>query len=388
MMNFKYDIAIVNRSFWPDFPVLGEALLTIAEELSEEQKVLVLSQGVEKIQKIADSNHRGKGVHFRTFLNPPKSSFSLARRILESMLFMIWVFIHLVKNRPKVVYVATDPPIVVPFIVFIYTRLFKASYIYHIQDIHPEITSIYLGRKGFFSRVLRKIDNITIRNARRVITLNEEMKNTIYELVGLEFDIDLSDNPAMTNLADNKDDRVNEIIYCGNAGRLQRIPLLIESIDDYLSSGGKLNFHFVGGGIYASDLDDLAKKHINFHYHGFLGPTESSGFLKRAKWALLPIDDSITKYAFPSKSSSYAASGLNMIGICGQQTSVAKWVINNNLGIVVQPDRGSLINTFWDIEACLIEPPQRDQSKINSFVNQFSIVNFSRRISTIIRSAI
>lgn len=80
---------------------------------------------------------------------------------------------------------------------------------------------------------------------------------------------------------------------------------------------------FAGGGVYAPKIEELAGKHSQVTYHGYVKPSSANKLVTEHRWAILPIDDEVTKYAFPSKSSSYLASGCRILAICGEDTAVA-----------------------------------------------------------------
>ena len=87
---------------------------------------------------------------------------------------------------------------------------------------------------------------------------------------------------------------------------------------------------------------------------------------------------SVTKYAFPSKTSSYVSCGLNILSICSEQTSVAKWVVNNNYGINILPKVDDIVDVFFKIENGLtINKKTVDQ-------NYYSIDNFVYKIFNIV----
>ena len=92
---------------------------------------------------------------------------------------MLWVFWNLIITRPKKIYVSTDPPLTVPFIVFIYSKIFKASYVYNIQDIHPEITNIVVKLNPLLFSFLKKVDGLVMRHASSIITITQTMKDEI-----------------------------------------------------------------------------------------------------------------------------------------------------------------------------------------------------------------
>ena len=104
------------------------------------------------------------------------------------------------------------------------------------------------------------------------------------------------------------------------------------------------------------------------------------------EWSLLPIEDEVTRYAFPSKASSYVYSGSKILAICGEQTSVARWVVENRLGFVVPPDVSAVCMFFRGVEAGTLNlsnlDPRRDSLKkilrFEDFVGALDEIVFSR----------
>lgn len=137
----NYDLVIINRSFWPNYPVIGEGLMRLAENLSSYKKVAIILQDRDNIKKNAKKFNRGNRVNFFPIYAISNSSSGLLKRIIDAFFFMFWVILCLIITRPKNIYVSTDPPILIPFIVAVFSKIIKAKYIYHLQDIHPEATN-------------------------------------------------------------------------------------------------------------------------------------------------------------------------------------------------------------------------------------------------------
>lgn len=340
----------MNRTFWPHNQVIGEALLQFAEMASLEHQVCVIAQSPENLKLALANAGRGENVKVRACRSYTDSASSFIKRASESIYFMLWVLFSLLRERPRKVYVATDPPVLVPFIVYIYCKIYSAEYFYHLQDIHPEATNIVVPLNRQVTCMLRWIDNLTIRNSTALITLSSDMRDFIQRRSCTKVPIHLLDNPAFYVESVGSQVKTGDIVFCGNAGRLQRIPLLITAIRSYLQNGGSLHFTFVGGGLYASQIAELAKAYSQVEYLGYLPAAEAAAIVNQHRWALLPIDDKVTRYAFPSKSSSYVLSGCCVLAICGERTSVARWVVQENIGISCQPDLEKLVQCFYDLE--------------------------------------
>lgn len=378
-------IAIINRSFWPTSPVVGAGLLRFAEDASKEgHKVFAVFQERIGIKAKLKAESRGLNVVFFPCFGLSTSSSSIFIRAFDALFFMTWALITLLWVRPDRVYVSTDPPIVVPFIVMCYSKIYRKKYIYHIQDIHPEASNVVLSVNKFLYKILLVMDNMVIFNSWQLITLTNQMASSIRARSRGTFPIHLVDNPAIEFKDIEKSRPKNHgIVFCGNAGRLQRIPLILEAIDVYYRKGGCLKFLFAGSGVYSGHLKHFSEIHEKFHYFGQISALQAAELNANHTWALLPIEDEVTKYAFPSKLSSYIHSGANILAVCGEDTSVAEWVNENELGIVVAPDVVGIVDVFFKIEEGVLSPLEGSK-KDKKLYSNFHVENFSLRLQQII----
>ena len=347
----RYDFLIINRSFWPIYPVIGEGLLRLAEELACTKKVGVILQDHVGIKKKLKSENRGLGVIFFPGWAISNSSSNILIRVLDSIFFMFWVIGCLLLTRPRNIYVSTDPPVIIPFVIAIYSKVFKTKFIYHVQDIHPEASNAVMKLNSLIFYLLKIIDNFTLWHANLLVTLTSEMRVEIINRSNTKKNILIIDNPSISfKRSLPSTEKIRGFSFTGNLGRLQRIPLILEAIEDYRKKGGRLNFLFAGGGIYSNLVSKFSKLNSLISYKGFISPENSALLSSKYEWALLPIDDKITNYAFPSKTSSYVFSGAKILAICGEHTSVAQWVKFNNLGIVISPKVSKIVEFFFKLE--------------------------------------
>ncbi len=338
--------------------------MRFAEQQAKMRAVGVILQDHDGIKKHLASERRGGKVGFYPCRAFSVSGSSIVRRAADAVFFMLWVFAVLLIKRPKKVYVSTDPPVLVPFIVMVYSKIFRARYVYHLQDIHPEAANVVFPVRPAIYRFLRWLDAITMRNANLLITITDEMAMEIKERSGTLFPVQVLSNPSVSFdevvLPENKRPG---FAFCGNAGRLQRIPLLIQAIEQYCAGGGKLPFVFAGAGVFSENLKELAASHGNVTYFGFVSAHEAAQLNADYQWALLPIEDEVTRFAFPSKSSSYVFSGALVAAICGTKTSVAKWVLEKNLGVVLDPTADGLCQFFRAVESGDLSPGSFDTDR-------------------------
>lgn len=346
----KEKFLIINRTFWPDNDVIGEALLVLAERSSKKIHTFVICLSSENLQEKLLERSRGLGVAFKAMNALTTSSSGLFSRVLESFLFTAWTSMYLLRIRPNKIYFSTDPPLIIPFIVYVYSKFFNCKYFYHLQDIHPEATKSFLKINNVFYKFLVFLDNLTINGSEKIITLSKEMKDYIVVRSNTNKHIALISNCAIKSSNSSSTQKDNEFIFCGNLGRFQIIPILVESIDTYLNMGGVLKFTFIGSGIHSNLVEDLAEKHLSVSYLGKLPSDEASDYISKKRWAILSIEDEITKYAFPSKTSSYIINDCNIFAICGENTSIAKFINRLDLGIVSKPFAKEIVKNLFKVE--------------------------------------
>jgi glycosyltransferase involved in cell wall biosynthesis len=379
----KSDFAIINRGFWPQGQVIGASLLQLAESIAQRKKVAVVTQADGKLKERLVEAGRGQGVEALDCLSRSDSSTGLVKRSLDAVVFMFWTFFCLVRTRPGVVYVSTNPPVLVPFIVFVYAKVFGARYCYHLQDIHPEAANIIVKLHPLVFGVLQKLDGIVMRHADSLVTLSEDMRSCILDRSKTRSPIYLLDNPAFEVVPTDPASRTKDFVFCGNAGRLQRIPLLLGAIAEYLDQGGSLNFCFVGAGVYSPKIKELADRYESVAYLGVLPAEQAAEVVNQHRWALLPIDDEVTRYAFPSKSSSYVVAHCRILAICGKETSVARWVGENGIGRACVPDRDEIVRVFQTIES---DRDAGDHAVPESLEKKLDVSYFTARLADILRA--
>lgn len=351
---------IVSRSFWPVYRVFGEAMLRLAEKRSQAgfDVGVILQDHVGIYNKLAECE-RGEDIDFYPCRALSVASSSIIRRVVDSLFFMIWVAWCLLRKRPSQVYVSTDPPVLIPFVVMLYCKLFGARYYYHLQDIHPESANTILKINPLVFSILRWLDTITMRNASVLLTITAEMAQEVRARTNVPLQVHVISNPSVSfDSVIYRDCKIKGFSFCGNLGRLQRIPVLIEAITLYCEGGGSLPFVFAGAGLYAPAIAELADTYDSVTYRGLVSESEAAQISMDFEWGLLPIEDEVTRYAFPSKSSSYVFADSFIAAICGDRTSVAEWVVSNKLGIVITPKAQSLCEFFFSVEKNKVDVSQ------------------------------
>lgn len=345
----RSDIVLINRDFWTEGNVIGEALMLLAETLAGQNSVAVITQSKTELEQQLKRAGRGGNVRICAIHPMTTTASSLLRKGLEAVRFAAFCFWRLCRLRPRSVYVATNPPLLVPLLCHIYCWIHSARLIYHVQDIHPEITSLVVPMRPWIFSLLKTLDCHVMRNASAIVTINAVMRAEIELRSGTHAPIYLLENPAL-EVDTSAVVRRRGFVYCGNAGRLQRIPELLQALRLYYERGGSLPFTFAGGGLYKSEFETLSKQFPLIACLGEIPAEEAARVMASFDWALLPLEDAVMRYAFPSKSASYVLAGARILSVCSAGTPLATWVEENDFGINVAPVADTIAARMLAIE--------------------------------------
>ena len=251
------------------------------------------------------------------------------------------------------------------------------------QDIHPEATNTVFRINTFFIKILKKIDNFSLCNASSLITLNEEMKLEILNRSNTQKQISIIENPSVQFSLNLKSKKKLGFSFTGNIGRHQLMPLLIDAIKQYLEKGGSFEFAFAGGGIHADKIKKLSGNNSLIKYFGQVSSEKAASISNSYEWALSPIEDQITRYSFPSKLSTYVSTGAKILAICSENTSVAKWIKFNKVGIVVNPNVNEVVDIFFEIENNNVDTDHIDLERAE-LIKNLHMDKFVKNIESII----
>lgn len=341
---------IVSRDFWPKAAAIGDGLLELANKLAKLDATTVVAMSSINVAHTFKKNHllQNANLFFMIAKSLTDSKSTFFSRIFESFIFVSWLILSLARKRPDVVYVATNPPILIPAVVAFYSMIFKKKFLYHIQDVHPEGFRLIVKMPDLVYATLLKLDTWSLNKAGLVVTITEQMRKTLIDR-GCKTEIKLLENPS--DIIDPQPKTTPKtIIFAGTAGRQQIMDIVIPAVERYIQAGGSLSFKFVGGGVYSEALKSLASNFDQVEYLGITSAREALEITSRCEWALLPIRPEVLKYAFPSKFPSYLAAHCNVVCVTDPQSSLGQLVADLKVGITVEPDIESFAQSLFLIE--------------------------------------
>lgn len=344
-------ILLVHRYYYPDTPAYAVMLKKIAEHLAKHNRVDVLTsypsyygssnEGVRKKEQ------RDNVSITRIRLLKEKRR-KLSIRLMNTFLFSFFLFfIILFRKKYDVITVATTPPIIVATMIRLISRVKGNKYIYHCQDIYPEIAYYNNNLKSeILFKFLRRIDRKNNIKASNVIVLSEDMKNTLVN----EREIKPDKISVINNFIRTEIDNLNRfefedygftnadfiLTYCGNIGKLQNLDSIIklaQSTADYPN----IKYVFIGEGVEKQKLIKKSGKLIGktIYFMGYLKSDLAVHALRQSDLGIVSISDPTYKTAYPSKTMTYLNAGLPIFAIINEQSELANFILKQDLGVVV-----------------------------------------------------
>ncbi|NCO98601.1 MAG: glycosyltransferase family 4 protein [Sphingomonadales bacterium] len=359
-------ILFTHRYFWPDTPPYAAMLRTIAEYLAREGHDVHLfasqpSYGlVEKAARIEELN----GVHIHRIGVLRESKKNPFARAFNVLVYCIGLFYHIIRKRPDVVTAATFPPIAAGWTASLAAGLVGAKFVYHMQDVHPEVSKYAGGRlgRGFLLRFLVWLDNQTLRRAAAIIVLSQDMANTLtLRDVGKTLPIQIINNFQLRSFSAEQEPpqelkkpaNKRRIIFAGNLGKFQNLELLTDGIALCFGNHPDLELLLLGDGEMKFALEQKWGLHPQVQFGPFLPFVQAEKLIRASDVGLVSLSPDIYNVSYPSKVLTYLGLGIPMLALVEPHSALAKEILDNGLGVV--PDAATPQAIASALEALLFQ---------------------------------
>jgi glycosyltransferase involved in cell wall biosynthesis len=339
-------ILLSHRYFWPDTPPYAAILRSIAENLADaghEVQVFASRPSYRDSTAAPAREMLGKLSIHRTWVFSENRANPITRA-LNVLLYSGGLFVYILRTRPGLVTAATFPPVIAGWSASLAARMVGARFIYHMQDIHPEVSKYsggWLGR-GLPYRLLTWLDNQTLRRATTVVVLSEDMANTLrargagnlpIQVIG-HFLLDSFGGskapPAELRKAPGK----KRVIFAGNLGRFQNLLLLAEGVACCLARHPELELFFLGDGAALPELQARWSGNPQVRFGPFLPFAQARALIAESDVGLVSLTSNIYRVSYPSKVLTYLGLGVPILAVVERKSMLAQTIRTNGLGTI------------------------------------------------------
>lgn len=272
-------------------------------------------------------------------------------------------------------------------------RLPHAVVTFNVQDIFPYNAAFSgaLRRGGVIFRTLAAIQRFAYRHADHVITISEDMKDTLIEdgvdadKIEVVYNWSYQDEPYedldLTPVAKFFPGGTFNVVYAGNIGVMQNVDLLIETANRMRSDLG-VRFHIIGDGAHRQKLKEKAEAYglTNVSFWPMQPPEHAPLIYSAADVNVIPLRKNIYRTALPSKTATCLACRKPILFAIGTESRFARKAMEEAGCILTDPDQPQAL-------ADAIRSLQRAGSAVGDcafFKRDFSRSANSRRYAEII----
>lgn len=361
-------VTAIHRYFWPDSPPYASFLRQISSRWVEDGHQVEILTGQPTYASAGEQRPRVEaldGVRIRR-LPVLRDRSGGWRQLANLVAFPMAVALRiLVGRRPDVVMCSTVPQVTLGVAVSVAAGLRRAPFVYHCMDLHPEIGRI----SGEFAhpvvyRVLSRLDLFAMRRASRIVVLSEDMRSSVVARdAGLADRVVILNNWALPDFAAPEPSPLAEpapgmlrIVFTGNLGRFQGLEEIVSGLSD-LPDGVRLEMVFMGEGRAKPDVERAAlalasRRGVDVVFVPQGPPSAAKALMRTAHVGLVTLVPDVVRYAYPSKTATYATEGLPLLVVCEQESELARTVRDQGLGwSVAAGDRGALVAALTDAAA-------------------------------------
>jgi glycosyltransferase involved in cell wall biosynthesis len=281
-------------------------------------------------------------------------------RILNVLLYCSALSLNILKQRPQIVMAATFPPVIAAWVASFTSKIIGAKFIYHIMDIHPEV-SVYskqLKKGDFITRILQEIDNQTLRRSSEIIVLSEDMKQTLIDRDPANATLPIQIIPNFPSKSENcghsldiegllKDDGVIRAVFAGNIGRFQNLHALSEGIAECFRDYPNLELVFMGDGVELAGLQEKWADTTQVKFFPFLPTAVAKKIVADAEIGVVSLAPDMYRVAYPSKIETYLDLGVKIFALVEPESEIASQLVKSNIGVVPNSENaGDIADAF------------------------------------------
>lgn len=240
------------------------------------------------------------------------------------------------------------------FQVILLKILLRKPIVYNVQDIFP-LNARNIGvvkSTSLLFAILRGLQRLAYRYADKIITISEDMQQTLakenvdVQKIEVVYNWSYSDETVSIDNKDNKfikmhgiQDDHYKVVYAGNIGAVQNVDILIRAAE-LLQNETMIRFYIIGEGVQKRDL----MKYVvdrgleNVKFYPMQAPDYATHIYSMADINIIPLSKGIIKTALPSKTATCLACGKPIIACIDLDSAFRKMLESCEMCSVVDSD--------------------------------------------------
>lgn len=289
---------------------------------------------------------------------------------LRKVANLVWFCLRLVAARTRfrradVVMAATTPPVILALLVSVLAKLGGAQFVYHKQDVYPEVLGPSLSLP---TQLLGRLDAHTDAAAAAVVVLSGDMAQTVVARTRGKARLSIINNFDPWELGkvsptSRSPNRPLRLVFAGNLGHFQGLDQLRKLIE-MLADNRRIEFHFFGDGARADEFARLSETLPTVHMHGFRLADEVAAFVREeADLGVVCLEPGVIRAAYPSKTMTYLRNGCPILALV-EPSELRDMIVELDIGVAGGSD--DLAAVADTLRALADDPADLDRARDRS----------------------
>lgn len=270
----------------------------------------------------------------------------------------------------------------------------KAIVTFNVQDIFPYNAAFSgsIKKGGIVFKVLAAVQRYGYRHSDHIITISEDMKDTLTadgipsEKIEVIYNWSYQDEPYekvdLSPVSNMLKSEYFNVVYAGNIGVMQNVDILIEAAK-LMKDNKNVWFHIIGNGVYKEKLEARAEEYgiTNVSFWPMQPPEFAPAIYCAADVNVIPLVKNVYRTALPSKTATCLACQKPIIFAIGKDSKFGQKAMMEAGCPVVEADNVEelvkAIRKLWGAEGT--------NSRLKEFFSHyFRITDNSRKYVKII----
>ena len=347
---------------------------------------------VQKYKKIKYEERCGGKLRIHRFAMMQEGKKTLGRALRYILLNLAFVWKGL-RTKADVMFIDSTPP-TQGFMAAFLKKVKRIPIVYNLQDIFPD-SLVHTGlstENSLAFKIGRWMENVTYRNADKIIVISEDFKENImakgvpedkievvYNWVDEQavYRVERENNPLFEDYGLDKEKFY--VAYSGNIGLTQNMDLLVD-VAERLQTQPDIGFVLVGDGAYLETLKQrIAEKGLkNITLLPFQPYSAIANVFSLGDAGLIISKGGVGANSVPSKTWSYMAAKTPLLVSFDSESELVKFTKENDCGVCVPPDDADAL-----CEAILAMKDDKEK-RLQQGKNGRTFIdgNLSRRVGT------
>lgn len=365
-------IWILSEHYYPDETATGHILTRIAEGLTDEYEVHVISAQPTYHQRGSKAPkrelHQGVNIYRCGSTNLDRNI--IWKRLINLITISISIFLASAFRigRGDAVLVVTNPPLL-PFLTKLSAWLRGAKVVLLVHDVYPEviIASGITKADSSLVRLIRWANQKLYRSMDHIVVLGRDMQKLALEKAGntnpAEGNVSIIPNWADLEHISPADRTSNSLLtelglqdkfviqYAGNMGYVHDVETIVAAAA-LLQDLPAVHFLIIGSGAKQVWLENEIKRHglKNITKIGQQPRSAQNIFLNACDVAIMALLPGMLGVSVPSRSYNILAAGKPILGLLHKDSETALMITEENIGWCVEPKNvQALVSTVREI---------------------------------------